>query len=191
MASNKSNGGRKAVGLAAAVVTMAPVVVPLVEKIVDELTVRRSPKSELIMIPPLYDKGFPIKLEEAVEFLNVAGLKPILSELTIKEANAKYKDCFAFQVVGSNPSHKQRVPAGTGVFVKYITQEVIDESQKIFDEAERQRFESKRVNTEKRTQQVEHAQKIVIDAALSAKDGLGKIISHRKSEDHHDTESDK
>lgn len=73
--SSKKSSGRNAVGLAAAVVTVVPVVAPLVEKVVDGLTVRLLPKSELVMIPPLYDKGFPIKLEEAVESLNVAGLK--------------------------------------------------------------------------------------------------------------------
>lgn len=177
--SSKKSSGRNAVGLAAAVVTVVPVVAPLVEKVVDGLTVRLLPKSELVMIPPLYDKGFPIKLEEAVESLNVAGLKPIPSELTIKEANAKYKDCFALQVVGSNPGHKQKTPAGTGVIVKYITQEIIDESQRIFDEAERQRLEMKRVKAEKRSQQVEQAQKMVVGISDKAKDRLVKILSHK------------
>ncbi len=180
--SSKRSSGRNAVGLAAAVVTVVPVVTPLVEKVVEELAGQLLPKSELVAIPPLYDKGFPIKLEEAVEALNIAGLKPIPSELTIKEADAKYKDCFAFQVVSSNPKHKQKVPAGTGVIVKYITLEVIDESQRLFDEAEKHKADEKCAKAEKREQQIEQAQKIIVNAAVSAKDGIEKILPHRKHE---------
>lgn len=128
MASKKSNSGRKAIGFATTVVTVVPTVLPLVEKVVDKITPRLSVKGELVTIPPLYDKGFSIKLEEAVDALNVAGLKPIPSKLDIKEADAKYRNCFVFQVVSSNPEHKQKAPAGSGVIVKYITQEVIKES---------------------------------------------------------------
>lgn len=191
MSSKKSNGGRKAVGIAATVITIVPVVAPLVEKVVDEITTWLSNKSELVTIPTLYDKGFPIKLEEAIEALRVAGLKPIPSELNVKEADAKYKDCFVLQVVSSNPEHKQKAPAGSGVIVKYITQEVIDESQKVFEEQERQKAEDKRLKTEKRAQQIEQAQKIVSDAASSAKDGVRKILPHRKDKDYQDAESDK
>lgn len=190
MASKKSNSGRKAVGLAATVVTVVPVVAPLVEKLVDELTVRLFPKSELVMIPPLYDKGFPIKLDEAVESLKIAGLKPIISKLDIKEADAKYRDCFVLQVVSSNPEHKQKAPVGSGVIIKYITKEIIDESQRIFEELERQKAEDKQLKTEKREQQIEQAQKIVSDAASSAKNGVRRILPHRKYRNHDSTESD-
>ncbi len=191
MASKKSNGGRKAVGLAATVVTVVPVVAPLVEKAIDDITTQLSHKSKLVTIPPLYDKGFPIKLDAAVESLKIAGLKPIPSKLDIKEADAKYRDCFVLQVVSSNPEHKQKTPAGSGVIIKYITQEVIDESQKIFEELERQKAEDKRLKAEKREQQIEQVQKIVSDAASSAKDGVSKIFPHRKHKDYRDTESDR
>ena len=77
------------------------------------------------------------------------------------------------------------------MIVKYITQEVITASQKMFEEQERQKAEAKRLKTEKREQQIEQAQKVIIGAAVSAKDGLGKIIPHRKCKNRQDTESDK
>ena len=68
---------------------------------------------------------------------------------------------------------------------------MIDESQKIFEEQERQKAEEKRLKSEKRAQQIEQAQKIVSDAASSAKDGVRKILPHRKDKDYQDAELDK
>ena len=77
------------------------------------------------------------------------------------------------------------------MIVKYVTQEVIAASQKMFEEQERQKAEDKRLKTEKRAQQIEQAQKIFSDAASSAKDGVRKILPHRKGKDYQDTESNK
>lgn len=68
---------------------------------------------------------------------------------------------------------------------------MIDESQKIFEEQERQKAVEKQLKSEKRAQQIEQAQKIVSDAASSAKDGVRKILLHRKDKDYQDAELDK
>lgn len=69
--------------------------------------------------------------------LEDCGLKSSTSKLTIKEANPRYKDCFDSQVIGSNPKQGTVVKIGSTVCLRYIPDEVIIESQKIFDELQR------------------------------------------------------
>ena len=88
-------------------------------------------------------KDVPIDLEQAVRMLEDCGLKSSTSKLTIKEANPRYKDCFDSQVIGSNPKQGTVVKIGSTVCLRYIPDEVIIESQKIFDELQRNKKESK------------------------------------------------
>ena len=63
--------------------------------------------------------------------------------MVIKDANKKYKDCFDFQVITSSPKQGVSVNTGTTVYLKYITQEVIDASIKIFEDEENAKAERK------------------------------------------------
>ena len=104
---------------------------------------------EKIKIPELYHKGFPIDLEQAVRILEDCGLKSSTSKLTIKEANPRYRDCFDSQVIGSNPKQGALVKIGATVCLRYIPEEVIAESQRIFDETQRAKEEARERTKEK------------------------------------------
>ena len=71
-------------------------------------------------------------------------------KLPLQEANVKYRKCFNFQVVDSDPRPKQKIKVGNTVTVWYIPQEVIDESQRIFDEKQRQKSKVKQTKAQRR-----------------------------------------
>ena len=182
MSSKKTNERNNKKSIAPTVLsalTIAPAIITAIEELMDKF----PDVPGKVVIPQLsYDSGPRLKLDEAVMALTNSGLKAIPSELALKEADPKYKDCFDSQVVGSSLKGKQKAQAGMSVIVKYITQEVIDESQRLFEKAEEQKAIEKRVKAEKRELQVEQAQKIIVDVAVSAKDRFGKILPHRKHE---------
>lgn len=182
--SNKSNGGN-IVGLITTVAGAAVALAPVADKVADGVKTRlpqKPDKKEQVVIPALYDKGFPLELGQAIELLESFGLKVIPSKLSLREANAKYRDYFDCQVVDSKPKQKQKITEGSPIIVKYITQDVIDESQRIFDEAERQASELKRIKADKRALQKEHTHKIISKAADKAKAGICKIIPHQNKQ---------
>ena len=76
--------------------------------------------------------------------LTERGLKVSKSKLRMKEADPKYRDYEDTQVIDSNPKQGAKVKIGTTVCLRYITAEVIEESQKkIFDDGVRIKQEAK------------------------------------------------
>lgn len=186
MASKKSNGGRRSIAPSVlSALTITPAIIKAVEELIDKLPDIPSK----VAVPQLCGLGFPLKLDQAITMLTNAGLIAMPSELDIKEADPQYRNCVDSEVVGSNTKPKQKVEAGFTVIVRYVTQDVIDESQKMFEELEGQKAEIKRLKTEKRERHIEQAQKVITDATVSAKDGFGKIIPHRKHRNHDSAES--
>ena len=68
---------------------------------------------------------------------------PVSYTHLIKEADPKYRDYEDTQVIDSNPKQGAKVKIGTTVCLRYITAEVIEESQKIFDDSVRIKREAK------------------------------------------------
>lgn len=167
------------VGLVAGIVgAVTPLAVELIDRIPkkDEL----DPSEELISMPELCSKKFPLKLDEAKELLEGRGLKALPIEVRLRDACAKYKDCFALQVVGSDRKPNVKVKHGDTVIVQYVTQEVIDESQRIFEEAEQQKAALKEERAIKRTEQIERIKIAAGDTATKARAGLEKMIHRDK-----------
>ena len=133
--SNKNISG--VIGAIGAVGGLITAVTPLVEKAIDNAQNKPTEKIDTkVIIPELYRKGFPIDLEQAEELLTERGLKVSKSKLRMKEADPKYRDYEDTQVIDSNPKQGAKVKVGTTVCLRYITAEVIEESQKIFDDDE-------------------------------------------------------
>lgn len=160
MSSNKTNGRSNNKSIAPVVLpalTLVPAIIPTIEKLLDKL----PDVPVKVEVPQLsYDSDPRLKINEALEALTNSEIKAIPSKLTLKEADPKYKDCFDSQVVGSSLNGKKVAQVGMSVIVKYITQEVIDESQRLFEESEKQKAVEKRVNLKKRKPHVKRAQKI-------------------------------
>lgn len=95
--SNKPNpniGGK--LGLVAGIVSaVTPVAIEFIDRIPrkDET----GPSEELISMPELCSKKFPLKLDEAKELIEGHGLKALPIEVRIRDAHVRYKDCLTFR----------------------------------------------------------------------------------------------
>ena len=168
--SNKNISG--VIGAIGAVGGLITAVTPLVEKAIDNAQNKPTEKMDTkVIIPELYRKGFPIDLEQAEELLMERGLKFSKSKLRMKEADPKYRDYEDMQVIDSNPKQGTKVKIGTTVCLRYITAEVIEESQKIFDDSVRIKQEAAEKQEKK-----ERLKESVSETIDSAKSGLGKIF---------------
>lgn len=160
-------------------------VTPLAVELIDRIPKKEElgPSEELIFMPELCSKKFPLKLDEAKELLESRGLKALPIEVRLRDACSKYKDCFDFQVVGSNQKPNSKIKPGDTVIVQYVTQEVIDESRRIFGEAEQQKAALKQERAVKRAEQIERAKIVAGDTAAKARAGVEKMIRRDKKKE--------
>ena len=112
----------------------------------------------------------------AEELLTERGLKVSKSKLRMKEADPKYRDYEDTQVIDSNPKQGVKVKIGTTVCLRYITAEVIEESQKIFDDSVRIKQEAKEQKAAEKQEKKERLKESVSETMDSAKSGLEKIF---------------
>jgi hypothetical protein len=160
-------------------------VTPLAVELIDRIPKKEelSPSEELIFMPELCSKKFPLKLDEAKELLESRGLKALPIEVRLRDACVKYKDCFELQVVGSDRKPNSKLKPGDTVIVQYVTQEVIDESRRIFEEAEKQKAALKQERAVKRAEQMERAKAVAGDTAAKARAGVEKMIRRDKKKE--------
>lgn len=160
-------------------------VTPLAVELIDRIPKKEEsgPSEELIFMPELCSKKFPLKLDEAKELLESRGLKTLPIEVRLQDACAKYKDCFEFQVVGSDRKPNSKLKPGNTVIVQYVTHEVIDESRRIFEEAEQKKAALKQERAVKRLEQMERAKAVAGDTAAKARAGIEKMIHRDKKKE--------
>ena len=160
-------------------------VTPLAVELIDRIPKKEElgPSEELIFMPELCSKKFPLKLDEAKELLESRGLKALSIEVRLRDACVKYKDCFELQVVGSDRKPNSKLKLGDTVIVQYVTQEVINESRRIFEEAEQQKAALKQERAVKRAEQMERAKAVAGDTAAKARAGVEKMIRRDKKKE--------
>ena len=160
-------------------------VTPLAVELIDRIPKKEElgPSEELIFMPELCSKKFPLKLDEAKELLESRGLKALSIEVRLRDACVKYKDCFELQVAGSDRKPNSKLKLGDTVIVQYVTQEVINESRRIFEEAEQQKAALKQERAVKRAEQMERAKVVAGDTAAKAKAGVEKMIRRGKKKE--------
>lgn len=110
-------------------VTILPVV-KLIEKLINQR------KENKVRVPNLNKKGFPITIDDAERRLKKSGLEICKIPLTIQQAESKYRNCRVNEVISSSEKQGTLVDAGYTIDVCYIPEEVIRESQRIFEESE-------------------------------------------------------
>lgn len=160
-------------------------VTPLAVELIDRIPKKEElgPSEELIFMPELCSKKFPLKLDEAKELLESRGLKALSIEVRLRDACVKYKDCFELQVVGSDRKPNSKLKPGDTVIVQYVTQEVINESRRIFEEAEQQKAALKQERAVKRAEQMERTKAVAGDTAAKARAGVEKMIRRDKKKE--------
>lgn len=137
-----NNTGGLATGIALATAIL-PLVKPAIDTVTDYAGKAIEERKKLIAVPELYLKGYPLTAEQAIEVLNSCGLKATIIETPLSDANPKLRNCFDGQVVGSEPKAKHKVEPGRTISVKCITQKVIEESQRLYEESEIRKAEAK------------------------------------------------
>lgn len=176
-----------ATGIAMAA-SIVPLVKPAIEAVRDYADKTIEERKKLVVVPKLYSSEYRTTSEQAVEILTslgLLGLKAVLSPTLIDDADEKYRNCVNNQVIKSEPKAKQKVEPGTTVRVLYITQEVIDESQRLFIESEKRKAELLLEKSIRRSERKEKTKQVVSGVADTVKRGVGKIPSvlHKKNND--------
>lgn len=166
------------VGVVAGIVAA---VTPLAVELIDRIPRKddNGSSEELILVPELCSKKFPLKLDEAKQLLENCGLKVLPTEVRLRDASIKYKDCFDLQVVGSNKKSNAKVKPGETIVIQYVTQEVITESLRIFEEAEMQKAALKQERAAKHAEHIEQAKILAGDVAMKARDGIAKVVARK------------
>ena len=172
MAGEKNGNGIAGILIGAAV----PAVIDIAKKVADKAIDDKPHSDDNIKIPELYRKGFLLDVNQAIELLESYGLKGVPSKVTIKEAAVKYKDYSDNQVIDSSPKQGTSVKPGTIVYLKYITADVIDASQKIFDDIQQTKEEAKARKVEAKREHREKVKNDISKTVDSAKNSVGHAI---------------
>lgn len=157
---------------------------PVADTIQDYASKTTEERKRLVSVPDLYSKEYPLSVEQAVELLNNCGLKSTLVKTSIDDSDVKYRKCFDSQVISTKPKRNQKVEPGTMILVKYITQEVIDESQKIFAEREARKNESALQKKNKHLEREQKTKQIV----QTARSKVQKVFQKSKEDDNEQKE---
>lgn len=153
--SDKPKSGNAA-GVLGVAIGLLSAAAPIVTTIVDKLPAKSEDEKatqSIVAVPNLCMKGFPLTVEQAREKLSSEGFKMMANEIALKNAHPKYRHCSDLQVVDYAPKGKAR--PGTMIDVRYATQELIDKSQKLFEEQEVRKTELKAKRTCNRQRRIE------------------------------------
>lgn len=153
-----------------------PAAVNIVERAANKAIDQHPDKDAHVTVPELYRKGFLLELDQAIKLLEDCGLKAVSSKVTLKEAAVKYKDYSDMQVIDSNPKQGASVNPGSIVYLKYITADVIEASQKIYDDAEAEKIEKKEKKAAQKLEQQEKRK----EAIKGVTDKIGKVFNRKK-----------
>lgn len=168
----------------AAIAAVLPLVKPLVEAGREYIDKAVEERKKLVSVPELYSKGYPITVEQAVEMLESCGLKATLVKTS--SPDIRYRDYFDSQVASSNPKAKQKVERGTNVMVKYVTQEVIEQSQRLFDNSEKCKTEKaleKAMRSSERKEKARHTMSNMLDTVKQGTSKVSNAIRKKKDKE--------
>lgn len=124
-----------------AVLLAVPVAIDFVKRKLYEL-------ASYVAVPDLCDSFYRHDLEKAEEKLASFGLKMMPFPMSIEMASPELRNCFDNQVLSTKPKAGTLVKTGRIIDVSYITQEVIDESKRMFEDAEKRKEEENEEETE-------------------------------------------
>lgn len=171
---SSKNTGNIATGIAMAA-SVIPLVKPAFDAVREYADKTINERKKLVAVPELYSKEYPLRVDQAVEILESCGLKSTLVKMSINEADARYRKCFESQVIKSHPKAKQKVERGTSVLVKYITQDTIDECQRMYDISEKHKEELRNTKLIKQAERKDKIKQVVSGIIVSTKENISKV----------------
>lgn len=135
----------------------------------------------LPVVPDMCSPGFPITLEQATELLKSVDLKILPISMSIYEADVKFRNHQDGQVIAVNCKSGKKVKNGQFIQVKYITQEVINESRHLYEVEELKRKKIEEARKEKEEQDKKAAVQAEADK-LKAKEQAEADKAERKKQ---------
>jgi hypothetical protein len=174
----KKVGGKigTAITVAGAVIGLIDNALPVADGIVNRVSTKDETETDTYaIVPELYKDGFPLDISQAEQMLDEVGLKFMLVPLKTNQAKTEYKDYIVNQVIETNPKSGKKVKTGTVICVKYIPEEVIAESQKIFEDTIHEKEELKLQRQIKKEELTAKTKESVAKLADNAKD----IFKHK------------
>lgn len=128
-----------------------------------------------VSIPKLYSREYQLTIEQAFEILSNYGLKAVAVKTQLKEADIKFKNYFDNQVISTDPKAGQKVKPGDTILVKYITQEVINESQRLFEKSEAEKEQAEFNKLSKKIEQKEKRTQLLSEIINTTKTSIKKL----------------
>ena len=184
---NKQVGGKKkieaggAIGAAVGGIIFSNLIQPYIKEFVNAIVNKldyqiKNSKDGKITIPDMCQPDFPLDVETVVSLLEDKKFITATVPLQLKDANSKYKDCINNQVVGTSPKQGKRVELESIIKVRYITQEVIDASIKIFEDEEKAKAELKEQKAIEKQERRDHRKEKVSEVTDKARNTIGHIF---------------
>lgn len=152
----------------ASILGAGQIIAPIVKEIWNEAKDR-------VCVPNVCRKECPLKLEDAIKMIKSSNLDPITTEAPLSDASPKYAKCFEFQVIYTDPKGGFPVKQGKGIIVKYITQDVIDESKRLLEIQEKEKQQKKLKREEIQTIRKKKTKQIINNTIDTAKKEVKKI----------------
>jgi len=114
-------------------------------------------RSAMIEVAEIYSSDYRLKLDDAKRWLEEDGLR---AEAVVVKPDIIYKDCSEFEVVATNYELGKKVKPGTRIILRYVTAEVIANSQELFNKSEnekegleQEKIKNETIKTEKKAEQ--------------------------------------
>ena len=125
---------------------------------------------------------FPIDIDTVVSLLRQQGFNTATAELQLKDSDKKYKDCIDNQAVEIIPRQGKKVKIGDLIRVRYITAEVINKSQKMFDDAEQELAKLKEEKMAKKLRRKERIKENVSEVIDMGRHKIGKRFTRENKQ---------
>lgn len=128
-------------------VELVPVTSELLERLMQEIIDKLDYYKTMRIMPKLYsdlsrDEVIRrVPLDQGVAILEDIGFHVIPNDISIVDAAPKYRRCADKQIIYTDPSAGEKVAPDGVVSVIYITQDVIDRSQELYEEQEKEKRE--------------------------------------------------
>ncbi len=138
-------------------------------------------KDGFITMPKLYKTNFPLDVDYVALKMKEHGFQVLTSKCM--HPDIKFRNYINNQIIETDPKGGKKVQVGQYITLYYITQEVIDASQKIFEEKEKVKAELKEQKALMKQEHKEQRKEQISIIVDKAKDTINNVVKKGKHKD--------
>lgn len=138
-------------------------------------------KDGFITMPKLYKTNFPLDVDYVALKMKEHGFQVLTSKCI--HPDIKFRNYINNQIIETDPKGGKKVQVGQYITLYYITQEVIDASQKIFEEKEKVKAELKEQKALMKQEHKEQRKEQISIIVDKAKDTVNNVVKKGKHKD--------